>query len=241
MEKDWCWLRSLGSMSKWWVMRQSSQTQLRPLQCHSSCNRPKPTCRRWRHPNSDHGMRHGLAHITVLRQAALAHESHEPWVPEQPHFRKDAASMFRLDEFQELLRGDGVSTYTLIHLAHCRFGSDAEKLADLMSNVDLSDVCLTCNYPIQIWVTPWSGRRHHLPFLTHNGPRACFTKSNLLGLMSPKHMRHIPLSTKWEAGRSLGEGNRNSEWKEPGTSSNPLSLRAMRAPRLSWRNCWGKS
>eukprot|EP00435_Cladocopium_sp_Y103_P033066 s206_g8.t1 len=78
--------------------------------------------------------------------AAVAQKAGKPWVLEQPHWREGKTSMFTLDEFQELLENDDVKIYTL---AQCRFGAMAEKLTDLMSNRDLSDLELRCNHPQQ--------------------------------------------------------------------------------------------
>ena len=86
--------------------------------------------------------------------AMKAQKVNKPWVLEQPHWREGKTSMFCLDEFQELLDQEGVRIYTL---AQCRFGAQAEKLTDLVSNRDLSDLELRCNHPPQWWRIPWSG------------------------------------------------------------------------------------
>ena len=90
------------------------------------------------------------AHETALH----AEETDKPWVLEQPHWRPGKTSMFALDEFQDLLKRDDVKIYTL---AQCRFGAQAEKLTDLLSNRDLSDLELRCNHPTVWWRIPWSG------------------------------------------------------------------------------------
>ena len=94
------------------------------------------------------------AHETALH----AEKSNKPWVLEQPHWRTGRTSMFTLDEFQELLEYDDVKIYTL---AQCRFGAQAEKLTDLLSNRDLSDLELKCNHPAVWWRIPWSGEWIH--------------------------------------------------------------------------------
>jgi hypothetical protein len=68
--------------------------------------------------------------------------------------------MFSLDEFERLLKRPGVKRYTL---AQCRFGADAEKLTDLVSNRDLSELELTCNHPPVWWRIPWCGKWIHSP------------------------------------------------------------------------------
>lgn len=92
--------------------------------------------------------------------ATHAHEQDKPWVLEQPHWREDSTSMFTLDEFQQLQQRDGVKIYTL---AQCRYGADVEKLTDLMSNRDLSELELQCNHPHIWWRIPWSGEWHYGP------------------------------------------------------------------------------
>ena len=86
--------------------------------------------------------------------AVVADDSDRPWVLEQPHWRHGKTSMFTLDEFQTLLERPGVNRFTL---AQCRFGADAEKLTDLVSNRDLSDMQLRCNHESVWWRIPWSG------------------------------------------------------------------------------------
>ena len=73
---------------------------------------------------------------------------------------KMALLCFGWNEFQQLLQENGVRIFTF---AQCRFGSDAEKLTDLMSNQDLDHMVLTCNHEPQIWIVPWNGRRYFLP------------------------------------------------------------------------------
>ena len=92
--------------------------------------------------------------------ATHAHEHNKPWALEQPHWREGSTSMFTLDEFQELLRREGVDRYTL---AQCRYGADAEKLTDLISNCDLRDMELRCNHPSVWWRIPWNGEWHYGP------------------------------------------------------------------------------
>ena len=92
--------------------------------------------------------------------ATHAHRNDKPWVLEQPHWRENSTSMFTLDEFQELLQQDGVKIYTL---SQCRYGADVEKLTDLMSNCDLSELELRCNHPSVWWRTPWNGDWHFGP------------------------------------------------------------------------------
>ena len=65
--------------------------------------------------------------------------------------------MFLLDEFIELMR---VHKVTL--MAQCRFGCVAEKLTDLVTNIErhhLTDLVLLCNRPKRWWTIPWSGER----------------------------------------------------------------------------------
>lgn len=112
-------------------------------------------------PEDKHKVRIGT--LLALRGHAVAshaQRSNKPWILEQPHMREDGTSMFRLDEFQQLLQENGVRIFTF---AQCRFGSDAEKLTDLMSNQDLDHMVLTCNHEPQIWIVPWNGRRYFLP------------------------------------------------------------------------------
>lgn len=52
--------------------------------------------------------------------------------------------MFALDVFDELMKDDRVAKYAL---AGCRYGADAEKPTDLLSNYDLSELELQCNHP----------------------------------------------------------------------------------------------
>ena len=95
-----------------------------------------------------------LLSLRARDTALAAHRDNKPWVLEQPHWRKGKTSMFTLDEFQELLGLEGVNVYTL---AQCRFGAQAEKLTDLVSNRDLSDLELRCNHPARWWRIPWNG------------------------------------------------------------------------------------
>ena len=68
------------------------------------------------------------AHETAKR----AHENNKPWLLEQPHEREGKTSMFKLDEYRQLLAEQGVFRYTF---AQCRFGAIAEKLTDLVGNI----------------------------------------------------------------------------------------------------------
>ena len=92
--------------------------------------------------------------------ADYATEADKPWILEQPHWREGKTSLFTLDEFQELLSRDNVGRYTV---AQCRYGADAEKLTDLISNRDLSSMELRCNHPDRWWRVPWNGQWHYGP------------------------------------------------------------------------------
>ena len=96
------------------------------------------------------------AHTT----AKVATSEDKPWILEQPHWRPGKTSMFMLDEFQELMSHKNVRLFTL---AQCRYGADVEKLTDLLSNRDLTELELRCNHPPRWWRVPWSGERFYGP------------------------------------------------------------------------------
>lgn len=92
--------------------------------------------------------------------AQHAQQRDKPWILEQPHWRTDQTSMFTLDEFQSLLQFENVNIFTF---AQCRFGCDAEKLTDLLSNRDLSSFERLCNHEARWWTIPWNGKSQFTP------------------------------------------------------------------------------
>ena len=94
--------------------------------------------------------------LRAHQTASHAHRSNKPWLLEQPHEREEKTSMFKLDEYRDLIATDGVLTYTF---AQCRFGAPSEKLTDLLSNIEgLTEFTTLCNHPKQWWRTPWNGK-----------------------------------------------------------------------------------
>ena len=112
-------------------------------------------------PHEKERVRQGTL-LAKRAHVAAEHATREdkPWILEQPHWRPGKTSMFMLDEFQELLSDSRVNLFTL---AQCRFGADVEKLTDLLSNRDLSDLELKCNHPSRWWRVPWNGERFYGP------------------------------------------------------------------------------
>ena len=98
--------------------------------------------------------------VLALRAHAVAEHAMDrkaPWILEQPHEREGKTSMFKLDEFIELMQKPAIYRYTF---AQCRYGAEAEKLTDLVSNIaGMDEFTLKCNHPKQWWVIPWSGER----------------------------------------------------------------------------------
>ena len=90
------------------------------------------------------------------KAATRAHADNKPWLLEQPHEREGQTSMFKLDEYKTLIATEGVHRYTF---AQCRFGAPAEKLTDLLGNIEgLDEFTVLCNHPKQWWRVPWSGK-----------------------------------------------------------------------------------
>lgn len=50
--------------------------------------------------------------LRAHQTASHAHRSSKPWLLEQPHEREEKTSMFKLDEYRELIATDGVFRYT---------------------------------------------------------------------------------------------------------------------------------
>ena len=98
--------------------------------------------------------------VLALRAHAVAEHAMDrkaPWILEQPHEREGKTSMFKLDEFIELMQKPAIYRYTF---AQGRYGAEAEKLTDLVSNIaGMDEFTLKCNHPKQWWVIPWSGER----------------------------------------------------------------------------------
>ena len=91
------------------------------------------------HPTASHARRRG-----------------KPWLLEQPHEREEKTSMFKLDEYKDLIATEGVFRYTS---AQCRFGAPSGKLTDLLSDIEgLTEFTILCNHPKQWWRVPWGGR-----------------------------------------------------------------------------------
>ena len=101
-----------------------------------------------------------VGNVLAIRSSRVcrnSHQSKKPWILEQPHHRKEAnkTSMFNLDEFQELMRLDGVIKYTF---DQCMFGAQWEKTTDLLSNIPgLKQFEVRCNHEKRSWTIPWSG------------------------------------------------------------------------------------
>ena len=69
--------------------------------------------------------------------------------------------MFKLEEFRELEKQDGVERVTF---AQCQFGCEFEKLTDLLANFELGpEFRQLCNHPPKWWRVPWSGKRIYAP------------------------------------------------------------------------------
>lgn len=95
--------------------------------------------------------------IRSSQTGEFASDHHKPWMLEQPHRRPGKTSMLNLDEIDRLLTRPDVR---IITLAQCRFGAEAEKLTDLVTNIaeeDTRHLQLLCNHPSQWWIIPWSG------------------------------------------------------------------------------------
>ena len=110
-------------------------------------------------PEDKEKVRAGNVLALRARQKAMsAVKTRRPFILEQPHHREGKTSMFLLDEFVELLHHPDVHVITL---AQCRFGCVAEKLTDLVTNVDrqhLTELEVLCNHEKRWWTIPWSGK-----------------------------------------------------------------------------------
>ena len=101
--------------------------------------------------------------IRSSQTGEFASDHHKPWMLEQPHRRPGKTSMLNLDEIDRLLTRPDVR---IITLAQCRFGAEAEKLTDLVTNIaeeDTRHLQLLCNHPSQWWIIPWSGEKVFSP------------------------------------------------------------------------------
>ncbi len=98
-----------------------------------------------------------LLALRANKTARHAHSASKPWLLEQPHWRDESTSMFMLDEFQELMKQDGVFVHTF---DQCRYQVEFEKKTDLLTNIsEMPEFEVRCNHPKRTWVIPWSGER----------------------------------------------------------------------------------
>eukprot|EP00435_Cladocopium_sp_Y103_P021519 s4006_g5.t1 len=87
--------------------------------------------------------------------ASQATQCRKPWILEQPHEREGKPSMFKLEEYRELEKEQGVQRATF---DQCRFGCEFEKKTDLLANFELGpEFHQLCNHPPKWWRVPWSG------------------------------------------------------------------------------------
>ena len=94
--------------------------------------------------------------------------------------------MLNLDEFDRLFTRSDVH---IITLAQCRFGAEAEKLTDLVTNIadeDTKHLQLLCNHPSQWWIIPWSGEKFFSPHPPLKGTQRAIP----LGEWSPAMLRN---------------------------------------------------
>ena len=104
-----------------------------------------------------------LGTLLATRAAEAATELHslnKPFIVEQPQWKDDGKSnsMFNLDEYQDLLALEGVTT---CDLDQCMFEAKTTKPTTLMVyDVDTNELTKSCTHEKTMWIKPSTGERN---------------------------------------------------------------------------------